>query len=74
MGDNTDQGLGSITPQTGPRAGQKIYKQPTGGVAKTSTPSGYKTPAEIADTIEDQDTNMPSAGRGAQSTDASNQY
>lgn len=24
--DNVDKGMGSVTPQTGPRAGQKIYK------------------------------------------------
>lgn len=73
MADDTDQGLGYIVPQTGPDAGVKRYKQPTGAVAKYGSPGANKTPMEIADD-ESADTNMPTAGRAAQSTDASNQY
>jgi hypothetical protein len=73
MADNMDQGLGYVVPQTGPDAGVKRYKQPTGAVAKHGDPGSGKTPMEIADE-ESADTNMPSAGRGAQSTDAQNQY
>jgi hypothetical protein len=45
-----DTGRGSVTPQTGPDAGTKRWKGPTGGEAKHQTADGtYKTPQEIAD-------------------------
>ena len=77
----TDQGLGYIKPLTGPRAGQKIWKQRTGAVAKQkSGPSGeLETPMDAADRMSSDDashssTESSTAGRQAQSTDHMNSY